>query len=407
MTLTLEMPLDNSDLDIVISSSDNEAAQEAAELLETPDDQAESGDAESSEQETAEAAEAATAESAETIQPTAETKPPAAETPAVEPTSMPATPGTTETPKRTTLPPLVVFEMELRDAQNRFTAAAIARLQCEGALKIAKQEEKAALENVRKLIERGPQPLPLFDQGKSASTVEQTKPADSSADTSNTFEQASDSPAIEQPSAATDPDAWRAVSISELGLKPKLTERLEEAGLTTLGKLEDFRAEISQGREKWPKGIGPAKITEIEDAVVGWLSKNRDAAVLAAAAQPGTTAAAEDDQVVAGETATEVAADESSSGDDVPSFDEWDKMPEEERAAYISRLADEINETAETAESLKLDPESETPGAMSYWHSGVEAYGRKSELRHCPYTPGDQMELWIRGWLFAARNDDI
>ena len=66
---------------------------------------------------------------------------------------------------------------------------------------------------------------------------------------------------------AVDPDAWRSVDTAELRLPAHLAGKLPE----TLGLLEDLRADITQGKEKWPKGIGPAKITQIEDAVVEWL----------------------------------------------------------------------------------------------------------------------------------------
>ena len=40
--------------------------------------------------------------------------------------------------------------------------------------------------------------------------------------------------------------------------------------------VEDLRAEIAMGRESWPKGIGVAKITIIEDRVLDWLKDNQD-----------------------------------------------------------------------------------------------------------------------------------
>lgn len=46
--------------------------------------------------------------------------------------------------------------------------------------------------------------------------------------------------------------------------------------MTTIGGLEDFRAQIAEGQAAWPKGIGPAKVTDIENRIVDWLDKNRD-----------------------------------------------------------------------------------------------------------------------------------
>jgi hypothetical protein len=68
------------------------------------------------------------------------------------------------------------------------------------------------------------------------------------------------------------PDAWRSGLITELGLWPGITSTLIANNITRVGQLEDLRAEIAQGKAKWPKGIGPAKITLIEDAVLDWLA---------------------------------------------------------------------------------------------------------------------------------------
>ena len=67
----------------------------------------------------------------------------------------------------------------------------------------------------------------------------------------------------------------RAASLGELKLPGSLHEKLTDAGVNTIWDLERLRGEISQGREKWPKGIGAAKITTIEDAVIGWLTRNQ------------------------------------------------------------------------------------------------------------------------------------
>src|SRR5262245_8616931 len=73
-----------------------------------------------------------------------------------------------------------------------------------------------------------------------------------------------------------DPDAWRSAPIEELVLPPKLKEKLIASGIETIGQLEDFRAEVSEARAVWPKGINTAKVTAIENAVLAWLSDHRD-----------------------------------------------------------------------------------------------------------------------------------
>jgi hypothetical protein len=42
-------------------------------------------------------------------------------------------------------------------------------------------------------------------------------------------------------------------------------------------RLNQLRADISQGRKKWMKGCGEAKISQIEDALMNWMSRNIDA----------------------------------------------------------------------------------------------------------------------------------
>ena len=71
-------------------------------------------------------------------------------------------------------------------------------------------------------------------------------------------------------------EAWRSAPLGELGLTAKLAEKLEEAGVETIGNLEDLRAAIAEHKAEWPKGIGPGKVTLIEDAQLDWLQANRD-----------------------------------------------------------------------------------------------------------------------------------
>ena len=54
-----------------------------------------------------------------------------------------------------------------------------------------------------------------------------------------------------------------------------MVQKLAEADCRTIWDLEQLRAEISQGRKKWPKGIGETKQTQIEDAVLKWLAAHQ------------------------------------------------------------------------------------------------------------------------------------
>lgn len=62
--------------------------------------------------------------------------------------------------------------------------------------------------------------------------------------------------------------------IDVLDLPSSVAVKLEEAHVQTVGQLEKLRGEIALGNEKWPKGIGPAKVTAIEDAVTDWIAAN-------------------------------------------------------------------------------------------------------------------------------------
>ena len=83
-------------------------------------------------------------------------------------------------------------------------------------------------------------------------------------------------------------DAWRAALLAELGLSQKFEELLTGAGVATIGDLEDLRAKIADGKAEWPKGIGEARITELENKVVDWLTENRDKFGEAADGKPQT-----------------------------------------------------------------------------------------------------------------------
>lgn len=75
---------------------------------------------------------------------------------------------------------------------------------------------------------------------------------------------------------ATDPtnggedESWRdATVIDALSLSPGQYSKLEEAGVTTIGQLEDLRAGDGLASIK---GFGQATVDAIEDAVINWLA---------------------------------------------------------------------------------------------------------------------------------------
>lgn len=189
--------------------------------------------------------------------------------------------------------------------------------------------------------------------------------------------------------ASGDDEGWRAVKVCALGLPPKLAEKLTDGYPSmTLGLLEDLRAEISQGRAKWPKGIGAAKITLIEDAVVRWLAAWHSKAV--------TIAANEVSQPVV----TQVGMDgEDGSRGSSPPAAVSSVASTTEDAAILSR-ATAINDGSLNCLARKH------PDGDKFYTSGFESYGRlvdgqACKLTDCPYVPGPEQDDWLRGWMAA------
>lgn len=77
---------------------------------------------------------------------------------------------------------------------------------------------------------------------------------------------------------ATGPDAWKAVPLSSLGLSPKVIEKLEDAGLRTLGALAAWTKPLTD-----VKGIGEAAAEKIEEATARYWKENPQQE------EPGTT----------------------------------------------------------------------------------------------------------------------
>ena len=75
-------------------------------------------------------------------------------------------------------------------------------------------------------------------------------------------------------------DKWRQCGIDRLNLAASINAKLAEADVLTIGDLEDLRA--GKGLRSIA-GIGQATVDKIENAVIDWLSENRDAAALSEA----------------------------------------------------------------------------------------------------------------------------
>lgn len=142
---------------------------------------------------------------------------------------------------------------ELLRHDERVRKAELEVAMCEREYEGLKEETAAAKKQFEKAVDRlravirstDPDADPLFNQPA----------AEAQDDTA-----AEDKPA--------DPDAWRAVPLAEVLPDAKLAGPLLEAGVTTFGELEDWRA--TRGETPKVVGLGPVKRQAIDDAIVAW-----------------------------------------------------------------------------------------------------------------------------------------
>jgi len=135
-------------------------------------------------------------------------------------------------------------------------------------LKEARAEYDGCVANLRKLAKalRNDQDRPLFDglegdRGTAPSATDPATPSDSN-------------PINTDSDADLHYDNLLAQPLFVLDLPKGIRETLKKAGVETVGDLETLREDIMFDRKKWPRGIGPAKIDVIEDAVIEWLAQN-------------------------------------------------------------------------------------------------------------------------------------
>jgi hypothetical protein len=232
-------------------------------------------------------------------------------------------------------------------------------LSCKEELKDAKKIYDAAVLRLRRLAQavKNDSDRPLFRQPVS------TLPAD----------------AALPPAVAPNPDLWRNGKVSELAISGKLIEKLEEAGVSTIGQLEDLRAQISTGREKWPKGIGKAKITEIEDAIVAWLTKNRDSTVFGQGVVDPVSEAAPQPT--------------------------WEDLTEEQQLDFINQRAVQLDpdEAVNPVDAALSTLEPQHTASRAFFESGYIAGQNGDAVSTCGWVPGIEQDDWIRGWLKAGK----
>lgn len=290
----------------------------------------------------------------------------------------------------------------IRISQEFFTQIAIKYAESHELTKSLKKQMEVALEVLRDVISDGPDSLKSKQE-----SPEETK--------ENSGEiQASQSTPQQQQSYSR--DDWRDVPIEDLNLKDNLVEKLKENGIDTIGRLEDRRSLIVQGKEKWPKGIGEAKITAIEDAVIDWLAKHPcdDKIEMQEEVEPDVI-----EQVAEAIETIEIVPEVIS--DEPEAFAEPE--PEPEPVAEIApetvdkkprkkkpkpkpvsnldlEIAEDKRKILERAEQIKSEPlDSKHPDGNQLWEAGFSACKYDVPAEDCVYVPGEEQDDWLRGWL--------
>lgn len=157
-------------------------------------------------------------------------------------------------------PGLSTLLAEIADAETLCANAEEAVSEAKAVLKEAKAEYDGCVIRLRRLAKalRNDQDRPLLD---GLDGGEQAK-ADSQVDVDS------------QDDVDEEYDALLKNPIDVLKLPAGIVAKLDEAGVATVGDLEQLREDIMFDRKAWPKGIGPAKVDVIEDAVIDWLAAN-------------------------------------------------------------------------------------------------------------------------------------
>ncbi len=320
------------------------------------------------------------------------------------------------------------WETRREEARDRYEGTMFEFRKLEAAAKSAKERWKDAEDALFAVIEECPSEEECeYVEGYIAPTAAVTAAASSTpiASPAAVVEESAPAPAT----PATDPNVWRRVPISELhlenikGLGAKKIDQIT-AACPTIGHLEDMRAGF-EGL-KALDGIGQAKADAIEDAILNWLSKNRDAEVLAGASivepedvrngtaptwnlgkpteadqesEDGDVAADTTEAVAAGETdeasedVADTAADESTADDDQLAGDlrRFADIEARAHAIYFSE-GDFKNVSPDDALNPVID------NGLN-WESGEQGYHKGYDLIDCPWLPGKERDDWLRGWM--------
>lgn len=144
---------------------------------------------------------------------------------------------------------------------------------------------------LRRMLQNGPERLPLFDGPQAAPPQPVKSKAGKTAKGPKSKAGSATGQTAAPPTASkpADADAWRAAPIQESLHKPgnrALTmgiNALLKGGIVTIGQLVDRQAKGFGWTDSIP-GFGEAAVTALEDALTDYLTRTRDAGVFAEAA---------------------------------------------------------------------------------------------------------------------------
>lgn len=296
---------------------------------------------------------------------------------------------------------MIAHEQHLEELKDEFVCAAQRRSDLEADLKAAKIEEKNALKLYTQTLLRGAV-KPSDGTAKSS-----TPSGDQSATTPGGQGEAQAASASD-PSSPASPDAqqsdaWRSASINELTeLSEKLRDKLAEAANgSTIGDLENLRAKIAEGKASWPKGVGEAKQTQVEDAIIRWLTANRDSYAFSSGGK----------SEMAGEAQATETADVAQNSEDWIDAEKWNMLPAAEKSAYIYARYRELrgdDGNADWAKPKIQDGGYFDDGELAFWlateppEGGGDTWDGKFatlQVERCQWHPCDAQDDWIRGFF--------
>ncbi len=288
--------------------------------------------------------------------------------------------------------PVIAYLNRLRAAEHEVEIAKRVWKSAKAEVKAAKEDYEEKLAELQSLVQCSSD----YCGGKSQKSLEAPRASDSPAGEATTDQITTTTTPL------ADPDTWKSVLISKLDISEKLVEKLNEANVYDLGQLANFREQIALGREKWPKGIGEAKITAIEDAMTEWLTQNRDAGIFSqgggVVAEPSSALTdSHGDDITLPAEPTEVKLPAVKEEVTKPNED-WAAMDSVERAGFVLSLSIELcdGKTASQLEAAK-----ETEGRYFEW--GMTAQGNgEPVISAIDLPPSPAQNDWIRGWYCGS-----